>query len=59
RRQRQMCIRDRVIKTGSAWLTKSFEEEERQLAAVWAHMKMCAFSLILGASALKARQALA
>lgn len=21
----------------------SFEEEERQLAAVWAHMKMCAF----------------
>jgi len=22
-----------------------FEEEERQLAAVWAHMKMCAFFL--------------
>jgi hypothetical protein len=26
-------------------LTYGFEEEERQLAAVWAHMKMCAFFL--------------
>ena len=26
-------------------LMSGFEEEERQLAAVWAHMKMCAFFL--------------
>jgi hypothetical protein len=26
-------------------MAHGFEEEERQLAAVWAHMKMCAFFL--------------
>ena len=42
--QKQIHL-NRIQVSSLSGLTSGFEEEERQLAAVWAHMKMCAFFL--------------